>query len=85
MNETITIEGELSLTQIIDLIKTHGSRGLPYHFPDAMLPTPEVVRLHKWLEAHTNYLLFWSHPSVTIKAHNPDLAAFAFNPEEDIP
>ncbi len=52
-------------------------------FPETTLTTGDLRKLHAWA-TEQGLLLFWSHPAVTIKKYDEELAAFAFNPEEDL-
>ena len=79
----ITQRGAITLIQIVELIRTRGRRGLPYHFPEAGLPVGEVRTLLKWLDNQPEgYLLFYAPPGLTIKAHTEDLAPYSTTMED---
>lgn len=78
----ITMKGTLTLTQIIQVIKDNGITGLPYKFPEASLAVADVRTLCRWLASQGQYLLFWGHPAITIKAYTEELAPYATIEEE---
>jgi len=76
-----TVNNPSSIIEIISIVKEKGPSGLPYHFPNSHLQTPELRTLVKWLTTN-GYLLFWANPGITIKAYTEDLAPVATTLED---
>jgi hypothetical protein len=54
------------------------------HFPEAELAIEDLKKLHKWAQEQ-KVLLFFKDPMMTLRPYDPELAAFSFDPDEDLP
>lgn len=72
----------VGLTQIVDAwIKRTGQDIM--RFGQTSLDKEDLFSLYKWTQER-GILMFWSAPSVTLREYDAELAAFSFDPEEDM-
>lgn len=77
------VPGPQSVDSIIGAWMHQAPHRNPIVFPQAGLDADDMRRLFKWAQTE-RVLLFYDHPSVTVRPYDEDLFDFAFNPDEDL-